>query len=70
MSSNEKNGGTAAKKSFFQLIKFGLVGIGNTLIDMVVSTVLSIVLAIPFTGGWCIACFAWSYLAVYQCFAY
>lgn len=52
MSSNEKNGGTAAKKSFFQLIKFGLVGIGNTLIDMVISTVLSIVLAIPFTGGW------------------
>ena len=52
MSLNEKNGGTAAKKSFFQLIKFGLVGIGNTLIDMVVSTVLSIVLAIPFTGGW------------------
>ena len=49
---NEKNGGTAAKKSFFQLIKFGLVGIGNTLIDMVISTVLSIVLAIPFTGGW------------------
>ena len=47
MSSNEKNGGTAAKKSFFQLIKFGLVGIGNTLIDMVISTVLSIVLAIP-----------------------
>ena len=47
-----KNGGTAAKKSFFQLIKFGLVGIGNTLIDMVISTVLSIVLAIPFTGGW------------------
>ena len=43
MSSNEKNGGTAAKKSFFQLIKFGLVGIGNTLIDMVISTVLSIV---------------------------
>ena len=52
MSSNEKNGGAAAKKSFFQLIKFGLVGIGNTLIDMVISTVLSIVLAIPFTGGW------------------
>lgn len=50
MSSNEKNGGTAAKKSFFQLIKFGLVGIGNTLIDMVISTVLSIVLAIPFTA--------------------
>ena len=52
MSTNEKNGGTAAEKSFFQLIKFGLVGIGNTLIDMVISTVLSIVLAIPFTGGW------------------
>ncbi|MBQ3552391.1 MAG: GtrA family protein [Clostridia bacterium] len=36
-----KNG---AKKSFFQLIKFGLVGILNTLIDTVISLVLNGVL--------------------------
>lgn len=52
MNTNEKNSGAAAKKGFFQLIKFGLVGISNTLIDMVISTILSIVLAIPFAGGW------------------
>lgn len=39
-------------KSFFQLIKFALVGASNTLVDMIVSTGLSFLLNLVFSGGW------------------
>lgn len=39
-------------KSFFQLIKFALVGASNTLVDMIVSTGLSFLLNLAFSGGW------------------
>lgn len=44
---NEKKG-----KSFFQLIKFALVGASNTLVDMIVSTGVSFLLNLIASGGW------------------
>ena len=43
------------KKSFIQLIKFALVGGMNTLVDMVISTLVSFLLGLTgLTGGWMI----------------
>ena len=43
------------KKSFVQLIKFGLVGVMNTLVDMIISTLVSFLLGLTgLTGGWMI----------------
>ena len=39
-------------KSFWQLIKFALVGASNTLVDMLVNTGLSYVLNLLFSGSW------------------
>ena len=39
-------------KGFLQLIKFALVGASNTLVDMIVNTVLSYVLNLIFSGNW------------------
>ena len=36
----EKNHATDGKKSFIQLIKFGLVGVSNTLIDIIITNLL------------------------------
>ena len=47
----EKNG-SEAKKSFIQLIKFALVGLSNTIVDMIVNIGVTKLLELFFTGGW------------------
>lgn len=39
-------------KSLIQLIKFALVGASNTIVDMIVNTVVTFLLNLLFSGGW------------------
>ena len=48
----EKAAAPKKGKSLIQLIKFALVGASNTLVDMIVNTVLSFVLNLFFKGNW------------------
>ena len=39
-------------KSLIQLIKFAIVGASNTVVDMIVNTIVSFLLNLVFKGGW------------------
>ncbi|MBO4563397.1 MAG: GtrA family protein [Clostridia bacterium] len=39
-------------KSLIQLLKFAVVGASNTVVDMIVNTIVSFVLNLIFSGGW------------------
>ena len=53
MENNENLGTTEKKgKSLLQLIKFALVGASNTLVDMIVTTGITYLLNLVFSGSW------------------
>lgn len=39
-------------RSLIQLIKFALVGASNTIVDMIVNTIVTFLLKLVFSGGW------------------